>query len=111
VIALSAWLLEGTGSDEASIRRGIESGERRDLRLQRPVATHWVYLTAWATSDGTIHFREDVYGLDGDRPMAAVVPRRPRPAATAESVAPPPQPRAASHEPAPLFEGWFRGRD
>lgn len=111
VIALSAWLLEGTGSDEASIRRGIESGERRDLRLQRPVATHWVYLTAWATSDGTIHFREDVYGLDGDRPVASVVPRRPRPAATAETVTSPSQPRPAAHEPTPLFEGWFRGRD
>jgi hypothetical protein len=24
----------------------------------------WTYLTGWVTRDGTIHFRDDIYGLD-----------------------------------------------
>jgi murein L,D-transpeptidase YcbB/YkuD len=31
-----------------------------------PVA--WVYLTGFVTPDGTVHFREDVYGLDKPAP-------------------------------------------
>jgi len=27
-----------------------------------PVA--WIYLDAWASADGTVHYRPDVYGLD-----------------------------------------------
>ena len=27
----------------------------------------WIYLTGWATRDGVIHFRDDVYGHD-DKP-------------------------------------------
>ena len=25
---------------------------------------HLAYFTAWTTGDGTVHFREDIYGLD-----------------------------------------------
>jgi hypothetical protein len=35
-----------------------------------PVA--WVYLTGYATADGTVHFRDDVYNLDA--PKADPVP-------------------------------------
>jgi hypothetical protein len=28
----------------------------------------WVFLTGYATPDGTVHFRDDVYGLDAPRP-------------------------------------------
>jgi len=40
-----------------------------------PVA--WVYLTGYATPDGTVHFRDDIYGLDAPAPPA---PQSPEPA-------------------------------
>lgn len=38
----------------------------RDLivRLPQPVPIHILYWTAWADDDGTMHFRNDVYGRD-----------------------------------------------
>jgi murein L,D-transpeptidase YcbB/YkuD len=29
------------------------------------VPLHWVYITGWATEDGVVQFREDIYGKDG----------------------------------------------
>ena len=40
------------------------SGESQIVRLKRAVPLYWVYITAWATQDGTVHFRRDLYGKD-----------------------------------------------
>jgi murein L,D-transpeptidase YcbB/YkuD len=32
--------------------------------LEKPLPVAWVYLTGYAAADGTVHFRNDVYGLD-----------------------------------------------
>jgi murein L,D-transpeptidase YcbB/YkuD len=67
---LAAWLLEDapgapTGRwDRGSILRRIASGEREEVPLSRPVPVIWVYLTGWASADGEVHFRDDVYGVD-----------------------------------------------
>lgn len=42
-----------------------ETGERLDVRLKKPVPLHFVYLTAWATEDGVVQFRRDLYQRDG----------------------------------------------
>jgi murein L,D-transpeptidase YcbB/YkuD len=42
-----------------------KTGERLDVRLATPVPLHFVYITAWATEDGTIQFRRDLYNRDG----------------------------------------------
>jgi murein L,D-transpeptidase YcbB/YkuD len=65
------WLLIGTpGWTRAEVDRVLKSGERKDARLVRPVPLYWIYVTAWATSDGIVQFRDDIYGRDGLGPVA-----------------------------------------
>jgi L,D-transpeptidase YcbB len=60
------WLLDETkGWSPEEIERVIKSGDRKDAQLTKPVPLHWVYVTAWAASDGVVQFREDIYGRDG----------------------------------------------
>jgi murein L,D-transpeptidase YcbB/YkuD len=65
------WLLIGTsGWTRAEVDRVLKSGERKDAKLARPVPLYWVYVTAWATPDGIVQFRDDIYGRDGLGPVA-----------------------------------------
>ena len=48
-----------------------EIGKRRDVRLKKPVDLHFVYITAWATSDGVVQFRRDLYQRDSVGEVAA----------------------------------------
>jgi len=60
------WLLEDTPDwPPAAIEGAIKSGQRIDAKLKKPVPLFWVYLTAWATSDGVVQFRDDIYNKDG----------------------------------------------
>ena len=60
------WLLKDTpGWDRAHIDEAIRSGERVDAKLVQPVPVYWVYITAWATPDGVVQFRNDIYQRDG----------------------------------------------
>ncbi len=60
------WLLDDTkGWSPSEIDHVIKSGERKDAQITKPVPLHWVYVTAWAASDGVVQFREDIYGRDG----------------------------------------------
>ena len=47
-----------------SILATIGEGERYDVKLLKSVPVIWVYLTGWASADGTVHFRDDVYNVD-----------------------------------------------
>ena len=61
-----AWLLrDNPGWDRAKIDEAIRSGERIDVKLANPVPVYWVYITAWATPDGVVQFRDDIYQRDG----------------------------------------------
>ncbi|MEF3367897.1 L,D-transpeptidase family protein, partial [Methylocystis sp. 9N] len=67
VVDLAAWVLDGDSGptlDKAAITAKIASGEREDVKLTHPVPVIWVYMTGWASADGLVHFRDDVYGLD-----------------------------------------------
>jgi L,D-transpeptidase YcbB len=60
------WLLvETPGWSRQEIDAVIKSGERKDAKVAKPVPLYWVYVTAWATPDGVIQFREDIYNRDG----------------------------------------------
>ena len=75
-----AWLLKdnpGWGRDQ--IDQVISSGQRVDVKLAQPVNVYWVYITAWATPDGVVQFRPDVYQRDGSGPgpVASAIPDQP----------------------------------
>ena len=70
VFDLAAWLLEGTGgapdstwTKEAMLSQ-VKTGEHEDIKLAKAVPVAWVYLTGWSNGDGTVQFRDDVYGID-----------------------------------------------
>jgi murein L,D-transpeptidase YcbB/YkuD len=71
---LVAWLLHHTpGWTHDKIDATIKSGERIDARLIKPVPVYWVYITAWATPDGVVQFRDDIYNRDGLGPQATTL--------------------------------------
>jgi len=75
-----AWLLkDNPGWDRAAIDDAIRSGARTDVKLTKPVNVYWVYITAWATPDGVVQFRPDIYKRDGDGPgpVADAAPAKP----------------------------------
>ena len=60
------WLLAETpGWSRPEIDSVIKAGERKDARIAKPVPLYWVYVTAWATPDGVVQFRDDIYNRDG----------------------------------------------
>lgn len=65
-------LRETPGWDRAAIDDAFRSGDRKDARLSQPVNVYWTYITAWATPDGLVQFRDDIYNRDGlgNVPMA-----------------------------------------
>lgn len=63
---LVEWLLVKTpGWSRADIAEVIRSGERKDAKVAPAVPLYWVYVTAWATPDGIVQFRDDIYNRDG----------------------------------------------
>jgi L,D-transpeptidase YcbB len=62
---LAAWLMADQGWDEGRVLALKKSGERQDVRLKKPMPLYFVYITAWATEDGVIQFRRDLYQRDG----------------------------------------------
>src|SRR6516162_727194 len=75
-----AWLLKDTpGWGRDQIDAVIRSGERLDVKLVQPVNVYWIYVTAWATPDGVVQFRPDIYQRDGAGagPVASAVPVQP----------------------------------
>jgi L,D-transpeptidase YcbB len=69
---LAAWIMhDQDGWDPERVVAMKASGERLDVRLKKPIALHFVYLTAWATEDGVVQFRRDLYKKDGIGDVAA----------------------------------------
>jgi murein L,D-transpeptidase YcbB/YkuD len=66
------WLLRDTPQwSRDQIDLMFRTGQRMDAKVANPVPLYWIYVTAWATEEGVVHFRNDIYGLDGLDQFAA----------------------------------------
>jgi murein L,D-transpeptidase YcbB/YkuD len=69
---VGAWLLADQGGWTQERIEGMrKSGERADVKLKRQMPLYFVYITAWATEDGVVQFRRDLYQRDGVGPTAS----------------------------------------
>jgi murein L,D-transpeptidase YcbB/YkuD len=65
VLDLAAWVLKDNANwSRRELDAEIATGKRTTVRLARGIPVAWIYLTGWASPDGTVNFRNDVYGLD-----------------------------------------------
>lgn len=63
---LATWLLkDNAGWSMSRIESIKEKGERQNVSMKKPVPLYFVYITAWATEDGVVQFRRDLYNRDG----------------------------------------------
>jgi len=63
---LNTWLLRDTpGWNRQAIEATIASRENKVIELTAPVPVYFTYFTAWASQDGIVQFRDDVYQRDG----------------------------------------------
>ena len=62
---LASWLLRDQGWDEHRVNSMKKSGETLNVAVRKRVKLYFSYVTAWATPDGRVHFRRDVYKRDG----------------------------------------------
>jgi murein L,D-transpeptidase YcbB/YkuD len=63
---LIAWILKDTpGWTSDQVETELRGNDRLDVKVVNPVDLHWVYITAWSTTDGIVNFRNDIYNLDG----------------------------------------------
>jgi murein L,D-transpeptidase YcbB/YkuD len=61
---VAEWVLAGQdGWTRPALAAAIEGGQRKTIKLTRPVPVHFVYLTAWV-ENGAVQFRNDLYNRD-----------------------------------------------
>lgn len=60
------WILGGQdGIDATEIEMITASQQPYDVKVANPPDVRFMYLTAWATEDGRVNFRPDIYRLNG----------------------------------------------
>lgn len=72
-VDLGAVLLAADGWTKEKLDAVIASGEQKVITLGQPIPVHLTYLTAWVNKDGSVHFRDDIYGRD-KRLVSALLP-------------------------------------
>jgi murein L,D-transpeptidase YcbB/YkuD len=75
-IELAEYLLKGKPKwNRDKIMTTINKGKRKVLAIPDPIKVHVLYLTAWVEKDGTLNFRDDIYGKD--KPLKKALENRP----------------------------------
>jgi murein L,D-transpeptidase YcbB/YkuD len=75
-IELAEYLLKGQAKwNREKIMTTINKGRRKILVIPDPIKVHVLYLTAWVEKDGTLNFRDDIYGKD--EPLKKALEERP----------------------------------
>jgi L,D-transpeptidase YcbB len=60
------WILNGQdGYEDSQFEFITATAVTSETKIQNPPDVRFMYLTAWATEDGRVNFRPDVYKLDG----------------------------------------------
>ena len=52
------------------ITNAMNAGKEQWVKLDLPVPVSIVYYTAWIDNDGLLNFRDDIYNLDNNLPVA-----------------------------------------
>jgi murein L,D-transpeptidase YcbB/YkuD len=68
------------------IQSAMHSGQEKHVALRHKIPVYIVYATVWADDDGTVQFRDDLYGHDARQD--GVVPASPSPTVLAATGAP-----------------------
>ena len=61
---LAGFVLQGTAWDAPQIAAAVAAGDNRRIDLKRRWRIYLVYATSFADDDGTMEFRDDLYGRD-----------------------------------------------
>ena len=65
ISGLVKWLLRDSGWNPQQVEDAIANGQRLDAKVKGTVGVYTNYVTAWATRDGVVQFRDDIYNRDG----------------------------------------------
>jgi L,D-transpeptidase YcbB len=66
VSTVITWIMNGQdGYEDAQFEFITATEVTSETKIRNPPDVRFMYLTAWATEDGRINFRPDVYNLDG----------------------------------------------
>jgi murein L,D-transpeptidase YcbB/YkuD len=69
---LVAWILGGQEDwSPERVQEVIQAAQSQNVAVKKKVQLHMTYVTAWASVDGMVHFRRDLYGRDGVGQLAA----------------------------------------
>jgi murein L,D-transpeptidase YcbB/YkuD len=64
-IELAEYVLKGDPKwNREMLLAEIDKWSEQTVRLLEPIPVHILYWTSWVEAEGTVHFREDIYGRD-----------------------------------------------
>ena len=80
VLDLAGWLVKDKKKwTPMRINVTVALGKSQTVKLKKAVPVHFVYVTAWSTGNGIVHFRPDIYDRDGTGIQVAEAQQTPLP--------------------------------